>query len=158
MNENVKVTSIEKLSEYSAGQIIRLPDFAEGQPFYARLKRPSIMMLMKAGKIPNSLLKAADSLFKADGGRNDKINETDTKEIFDVIEVLCRASFVEPRYDDLKEQGVELTDEQFMFVFEYTQIGNRALEKFRKIEQNYERAGNVPKVRKDTGRNNWNRK
>ena len=62
------ITSIAQLSEYAKGQVVRLPDFAPDQPFVARLKRPSMLVLAKSGKIPNSLLETASSLF--DGKSN----------------------------------------------------------------------------------------
>jgi hypothetical protein len=50
---------------------------------------------------------------------------------FDLFDVMCEASFVEPTYKQIKEAGVELTDEQYMFVFGYAQNGVRQLQSFR---------------------------
>ena len=44
---------------------------------------------------------------------------------------MCEASFVEPTYKELKAAGVELTDEQYMFIFGYSQNGVADLESFR---------------------------
>lgn len=123
------ITSIEALREYGKGTIVQLPSFAEGQPFVARLRRPSMMALAKSGKIPNSLLNTANSLFMGEGVKPD--NEDVMKEIFSIVDILCNAAFVEPTYSQLKEAGVELTDEQYMAVFQYTQKGLKALEPFR---------------------------
>lgn len=57
---NHQPTSIQDLISYSQGQIVKLPDFSEGQPFYARLRRPSMLSLMSNGKIPNSLVITAN--------------------------------------------------------------------------------------------------
>ena len=88
-----------------------------------------MMALAKSGKIPNSLLNTANSLFMGKGmGSN---NEGALKEVLSIVDILCDAAFVEPTYSQLKEAGVELTDEQYMAVFNYTQQGVKALEPFR---------------------------
>lgn len=131
----MKVTSIEQLIKYSEGQIVELPPFAEGQRFVARIKRPSMMGLIKTGKIPNSLLKTANSLFLK-GGVSSEGDDKVLDNLFDVLDVLCEATFVEPKYSDLKEAGISLTDDQYMFIFNYTQEGVKSLEKFRKVKAN----------------------
>ena len=129
---DVKVTSIEELLQYKKGNLVELPPFSEGQEFNAILRRPSMMGLVKAKKIPNSLLTTANKLFE-DGVKEsfDSMNEQMLDDMLDVIEVICEASFVEPSYSQLKENGIELTDEQLMFVFSYSQVGVRALDSFR---------------------------
>ena len=59
----VKVTSIDELKVMSQGELVELPPFIAGQKFVARLRRPSMMGLIQKGKIPNNLLRAANSLF-----------------------------------------------------------------------------------------------
>lgn len=124
-----KVTTINDLKQYSQGQLVQLPSFAEGQPFYARIRRPSLLSLARSGKIPNSLLTTANSLF-LEGGV-DSNDENAMKDIFSVIDVLCEACFIEPSYQEIKDAGIELTDDQYMFVFTYSQKGVKALETFR---------------------------
>lgn len=126
----MEVTSITELQKYAGGQIIELPAFAEGQPFVARLRRPSMMVLVKSGKIPNSLVKTANSLFLS--SRVDDKDERVMTDMFSVLDALCEASFVEPTYKEIQEAGVELTDDQMMFIFNYTQQGVKALDSFRK--------------------------
>ena len=123
------ITPLESLQEYARGAIVQLPPFSEDQPFVARLRRPSMMALAKSGKIPNSLLNTANSLFMGKG--MDSNNEGALKEVLSIVDILCDAAFVEPTYSQLKEAGVELTDEQYMAVFNYTQQGVKALEPFR---------------------------
>lgn len=134
-NINAQITSIDQLKNYSLGQVVELPSFGDGQPFVARLKRPSMLNLIKAGRIPNELLSSANSLFeKGPAGMMmaNKLDDSTTQKMFDIIDILCDAAFVEPRYADIKAAGIELTDEQYMFVFDYTQNGVKALDSFRK--------------------------
>lgn len=125
------VTDISQLKVYMEGKVVKLPDFAEGQEFYARLKRPSLLTMIREGKIPNALMNSANEMFVSGSGAMVDATEEKMKEIFDVIDVLCEATFVAPKYSEMKEAGIVLTDEQYMFIFAYTQEGVKALETFR---------------------------
>ena len=130
-NTNINVTSIEELKKYQEGEVVELPSFAVNQPFVARLRRPSMLVLAKNGAIPNDLLTSANSLFEKGGQSFNALDETMLTKMFDVMEVICEASFVEPSYKALKEAGIEITDEQYMFVFGYSQNGVKQLNSFR---------------------------
>lgn len=124
------ITSIAQLSEYAKGQVVRLPDFAPDQPFVARLKRPSMMVLAKNGKIPNSLLETASSLF--DGKSNAANNSNNTMgDMYRVLEIIAEASLVSPTMAEIKNAGIELTDEQLIAIFNYSQQGVEGLKSFR---------------------------
>lgn len=125
-----QVTSLEQLKQYVDGNIVRLPNFAEGQPFVAKLKRPSILGMAKRGRIPNSLLVKANELFVQSGSLDTEENSM-MQEIYDVIDLIASETFVEPTYNEIKSTGIELTDEQMMFIFNYSQQGVKALESFR---------------------------
>lgn len=133
--ENIKVTSIDQLKIMSGGEIVKLPPFIQGQDFYAKLRRPSMLKLVQSGQIPNSLLRTANMLFS--GGVNEELDRDDEfmKDMFDLIDVLAGAVFVEPSWSELKQAGIELTDEQYMFIFNYTQEGVKQLEPFREDEE-----------------------
>ena len=124
-----EITSLTSLEQYAQGQIVELPGFGEGQPFIARLRRPSLMVLIKSGKIPNALLATANSLFTGDG----KVvkDPSALSEVVGVLDVICEASFLEPSWEQLQQIGLELTDQQYMAVFNYSQRGIRALDSFR---------------------------
>lgn len=126
---SLDITPLDSLQEYGRGAIVQLPSFAEGQPFVARLRRPSMMALAKSGKIPNALLTTANSLFIKGGV--DAANESVMQDVLSIVDVLCEAAFVEPTYKQIQDAGVELTDEQYMFIFNYTQKGIKALQPFR---------------------------
>ena len=133
--ENIKVTSIDQLKIMSGGEVVKLPPFVQGQDFYAKLRRPSMLKLVQSGQIPNSLLRTANMLFS--GGVNEELDRDDEfmKDLFDLIDVLAGAVFVEPSWSELKQAGIELTDEQYMFIFNYTQEGVKQLEPFREDEE-----------------------
>lgn len=129
--EELRITSISDLHMYGKGAIVRLPDFAEGQPFVARLRRPSMLVLAKQGKIPNTLLASANTLFAKGGAGADIDNPKMMADMYDVMEVIARAALMEPTYDEIRECDVTLSDQQMMAIFSYTQNGIEALGSFR---------------------------
>lgn len=129
--EQLVVTSIEQLKQYAQGEVIELPPFAPKQPFVAKLKRPSLLAMAKNGKIPNELLVKTNELFMNDGTAVNASDDNMLKEIFSVIDTIAGEVFVQPTYKEIKEAGIELTDEQMLFIFNYTQTGVKNLENFR---------------------------
>lgn len=130
MDKELVITPIESLAEYAGGALIELPPFGPNQPFVARLRRPSLLALAKAGKIPNTLLNSANKLFFGDDTKG-KRDPDALQKTLEVIDILCEAAFVEPTYKQLKDCGIELSDDQYMFVFNFTQNGVNSLHSFR---------------------------
>lgn len=126
-------TSVDQIASYKGGVVVELPPFADGQPFIARMVRPSMLALVKSGKIPNSLLNQATSLFAngANALNTSGKNSTNVSELFDVIDVIVDAALLEPTLSEIRSVGMELTDDQLMAIFSYTQRGVKALESFR---------------------------
>lgn len=131
-NNKDNITTLADLQKYAEGTVVRFPDFAEGQPFVARVRRPSMLVLAKQGKIPNSLLAAASELFAKGGSSLSSGDENTLANIYDICEVIVRASLIQPTYDEIIDSGMELSDDQIMAIFNYTQNGVKALESFRK--------------------------
>lgn len=131
MSEELRVTSLAELSNQAKGALVKLPPFAEGVEFVARLRRPSMLSLVRSQKIPNTLLTSANKMFANGPASLNPSDERMMEDIFTIMDVICEASFVEPTYSEIKEAGIELTDDQIMFIFGYTQNGVRQLDSFR---------------------------
>lgn len=131
MSTGINVTTFDDLKTYARGQLVELPPFAEGQPFNAYMRRPSMLAMMKSGKIPNALLNAANSLFTGTHQQVAQEDEDTYKEVFQITELLADAALVNPSLKQVQEAGLELTDDQYMYIFNYTQRGVKALENFR---------------------------
>lgn len=130
--KQTKVTSLNQLKDYMNGAVVRLPDFAEGQEFYARLKRPSLLRMVQNGVIPNELLTKTNELFvNSDKLESDVDNEKLMSDMMQIFEVVADATMIEPTYQELKDNGVELTDQQLMFLFSYSQQGINTVSNFR---------------------------
>lgn len=127
----LKVTTMEDLALYAKGTLVRFPDFAEGQPFVARVRRPSMLALAKSGELPNALLSTANELF-ANGNKGlDTDDENMLKDMYKVMETMCKSALIEPTLEDINNIGMTLSDDQLMAVFNYTQVGVAALKSFR---------------------------
>lgn len=130
----LKITSIEELKKACQGEVVELPGFTENVPFVARLKRPSMLAMVKSGQIPNTLLTKANQLFTGGVQGVAKGNISDEEmlpDLWNILDAICEGAFVEPTYKELKDNGITLTDEQYMAIFTYTQNGVKSLENFR---------------------------
>lgn len=136
MSEQLKVTSIEELKQMAGAQIVALPGWQEGRDFIVKLKRPSLLSLSAKGLLPNALLSAAEEIFT--GKKSSKGKTPDMKDIGAVMDVLVGAALVKPTYDQIKEAGIELTDEQITEIFNFTQKGVTQLKLFREEQKRLE--------------------
>ncbi|EKO1912858.1 esterase [Clostridium botulinum] len=132
---DLKVTNIEDLKKVAQGEVIQLPQFAQGIPFNARVKRVSLLNLVRKGVIPNKLLSAAEELFY---GKQSSKENVDLTQMTDVMYIMAENALVEPSIEDLKSVGLELTDEQIVALFNYTQEGVSELDSFREKPENTE--------------------
>lgn len=131
---NAKVTSVMELQGYAKGTVVELPSFSDGQPLVVRIRRPSLLMLAKQGKIPNTLLSAATQLFTKGGSGVDTDNDKMLSDMYDVCHIIAESSLIEPTVADIEGVGLNLTDDQMMAIFNYSQVGTKALESFRSVE------------------------
>lgn len=135
MENNLKITTIKDLKGYAEGSLIQLPAFGVNQPFCAKVRRPSLLKMVKNGEIPNTLVSTAAKLFAGDNSAFDDIAKDDgkgLKQILNLCEVMAEACLVSPSYSELQNAGIDLTDEQLIFLFNYSQRGIEALRPFRK--------------------------
>ncbi|EJE7233608.1 esterase [Clostridium sporogenes] len=132
---DLKVTNIEDLKKVAQGEVIQLPQFAQGIPFNARVKRVSLLNLVRKGVVPNKLLSAAEELFY---GKQSSKENVDLAQMTDVMYIMAENALIEPSIEDLKSVGLELTDEQIVALFNYTQEGVSELDSFRKESENTE--------------------
>lgn len=127
----MNVTKISDLKKYAEGAAVELPPFGPGQPFVAKIKRPSLMTMAKNGEIPNALLTTAESMFSGKTSMADAVNGENLKNMVSMCECMAEACFVSPTWEEIKAAGIELTDDQYIFIFNYTQGGVQALIPFR---------------------------
>ena len=130
-DQAMSITSASDLQNYASGVVVRFPDFAEGQPFVARVRRPSMLVLAKSGKIPNTLLITAGELFSKGGAGLDTDNENMLSDMYDIMHIISEAALVQPSLQEIEAAGLQLSDDQMMAIFNYSQAGVKALESFR---------------------------
>lgn len=128
------VTSIEHFKKFAGGSEVELPGFVEEEPIVVELRRPSLMLLVQEGEIPNPLLNAAASLFK-----NGYLPEMDDgarfKNLSEIMLKVAKASLVSPTFEELEDAGVSLTDQQLLHIYNYSQFGVNALARFRQEQK-----------------------
>ena len=132
----MQVTSLEQLKNIKKTEVVELPNFEDGTPFVAELKRPNVINLICTGKMPNSLLKIATDMFSR-GLTEAEITKkvADAKgmqEVFNMLTFLAKESLVNPTYAQLEELGITLEIGQLNAILSFTQGGVKALENFRK--------------------------
>lgn len=130
--KELKVTTIKDLEEYKKGTIVELPAFSDDQPFCVRLKRPSLMSMAQNGEIPNELLGTANQLFEKGAASFDSDDPEMMIKFNSILDIFCEACLVEPTYEDIKNSGMELTDQQKLAIFGFSQTGVNLLKSFRK--------------------------
>jgi hypothetical protein len=134
VEEKPTITTLADLQTYAEGKVVKFPDFAEGQPLVARVRRPSLLVLAKTGKIPNSLLSSASDLFMNGGGGMQTDNEDNVNllaDMYDICVIIAESCLITPTVEEINNSGMVLTDEQLMAIFNYSQEGVKALESFR---------------------------
>lgn len=135
-----KVTSIEELRKVKMTVIEELPPFDDGTPFVAELKKPNMMALITSGSIPNTLLTVTMDMFvKGKGNEVTSKAAQDPKaltEMVKLLDVLAEVCLVNPTMEELRSEGIELTENQNMALMMFAQGGVKSLESFRKKFQN----------------------
>lgn len=124
----MEITSLEQLKQMAECDVIELPRFKKEIPFDVKVKRVSLLNLVRKGIIPNRLLSAAEELFY---GKQSSKGNVDLQQLTNVMFIMAENALVEPSIKDLQEAGLELTDEQIVALFNYTQRGVEELESFR---------------------------
>ncbi|WP_315114552.1 esterase [uncultured Clostridium sp.] len=125
----MEVISLEQLKQMAEYDVIELPRFKPEIPFNVKVKRVSLLNLVRKGIIPNKLLSAAEELFY---GKQASKGNVDLAQLTNVMFIMAENALVEPSIKELESVGLELTDEQIVALFNYTQQGVQELESFRK--------------------------
>ena len=121
------------LDSVRTSQTVTIPGWC-GDGVEVELCRPSLLALAAAGAIANPLLNTARRIFYSgispDGG--------DLAEEGRVLIEIAKAALVKPSFDELKAAGVTLTDEQLVAIFQFTQLGAKALARFRQLPADHD--------------------
>ena len=128
--KQINVTSVEDLKKMSGARSVLMPPFYVGEDVIFKLKRPSLLSMASKGRIPNALLGEANELFMI-GISDEDMDKNTLKNMHDLFELMALESMVEPTYEELKEAGIELTDAQLLFIYNYSQHGITSLSPFR---------------------------
>lgn len=126
-NKQLEVTSVDTIKEKIEGKVVPMPGWDEDS-INVKLKRPSLMGLVKKGKVPNQLLGVVE---KAIDGQIDEVvkkEEQGFQRVVQLFDIIAEEAIVDPPYDVFEG---ELTDEQQFFIFSYALRGIQELTSFR---------------------------
>ena len=96
--KDTHITNLAALEKAANGEIVTLPGWTEEQPFVARLKRASLTGMIRAGKIPNPLIAAAQKLYEGSG--KSRANAT-FEETAKVMRLVVEEALAEPTMEQL---------------------------------------------------------
>jgi len=125
--EPLQVTDMKTIEEKVHGKVITIPGWDE-ESINIRVRRPSLMGLVRAGKIPNELLSTAQMAVEG----TEETFEPGTEEfeqMCDLLYLVAEQAVVEP---DPEKIVPHLTDTQLIFVHHYVMQGVRGLANFRR--------------------------
>ena len=132
------VTYAEKIN--TDAEVV-LPGWCDDE-FVCVLRRPSLLALASRGAITNPLMKTARRIFYSGiSAENGSLEEEGR-----ILLEIAAAAMVKPTFAELEERGVELTDEQLIAIFQYTQSGAKALERFREQPADHQYNQHGPEV------------
>lgn len=104
------------------------------------LKKIDLLAWLINGKVPNELITAVEDLFnisKAKKKTVEEYNDIDQiREGYKLNEWIARESMVEPKFDDLKDAGIYLSQEQLLDIYIFQMHGVNALKQFRDLNKN----------------------
>ena len=121
--KDTHITNLAALEKAANGEIVALPGWTEEQPFVARLKRASLTGMIRAGKIPNPLIAAAQKLYEGSG--KSRANAT-FEETAKVMRLVVEEALAEPTMEQLKAAGLDLTEEQADQIYLYAIKGGKS--------------------------------
>lgn len=125
--KDTHITNLAALEKAANGEIVALPGWTEEQPFVARLKRASLTGMIRAGKIPNPLIAAAQKLYE--GLNKSRANAT-FEETAKVMRLVVEEALAEPTMEQLKAAGLDLTEEQADQIYLYASRGQKCWKPF----------------------------
>lgn len=131
---NLKVTTLDKLKTVNSTQIVELGEFDNGVMLTVEMKKLNVLKLIKNKMLPNNLLSLGTSLVDNPAAIQQEIAAGNTDGVLQALEmadVILENTFVEPKYTELRELGIELTTEQLNNALIVAMSGAKALEKFR---------------------------
>lgn len=103
------------------------------------LRKIDILAWLINGKVPNELSAAVEDLFdlsKAKKKTMEDYNDINKiREGYKLNEWIARESMVEPKFDDLKEAGIYLSQQQLMDIYVFQMNGVNALKNFRNLNK-----------------------
>ncbi len=145
------MTDIQEAARRYGARTYALPGWGPEGDFVCRLRRPGLVnMAEAAGFVPNPLLAAVEELFFPSGRQVKLPPDQQAK----ALHAIARYALVEPTLDELKQAGLELSDDQYLAIYAFALKGAEGLSRFRTAVRGkpFVDGGNVSSDAVETGR------
>ena len=128
----MKVFNVAELEKKDVYPIIEITGFDPLTKIAVRMKRPKIMTMLAAGKIPNHHLSTVVKLLGGKPSKEQKTtDEEQSKEMPNLYRFYAEICLVEPTYEELQDH---LTDDQLMDIFTWATTEAKQLNSFRDVK------------------------
>lgn len=138
---NLQTTTLEQLKAIKKTEVVSLGAFDDGTELIAEVQRPYLLDLITSGKIPNSLLTAAMTMFKDGAGTvvKQSVDSVEAlQQMVGLMKALAESCLVNPSYANISDCGLRLSQDQLMNILAYVQGGASHLENFRNQQSSNE--------------------
>ena len=112
-----------------------------------RLRKVSLMAMVKEGKLPNELLSLVVDLSSGKiGDTLDNMGAEQMKQFYDLLLIVAKESLVSPTYEEIIKEVESLPEQTLVDIWLYNLYGLRALENFRKRPKSFTKSGTDSKI------------
>ncbi|CAM3004805.1 hypothetical protein HAHI6034_10870 [Hathewaya histolytica] len=141
------ITSIDDMKKQQYVEAT-LPGWGIDDTITVKLKHFSLLDAASKGNIPNPLIGPVLDLFKGEGINVQEIQGL--KSFSEVQNLFCELCLMEPTFKELKEAGIELTEEQKYIIYQFATGGAKALIPFSRKSKGDGPSEHGPDVPDDT--------
>lgn len=133
------ITTLNDLANVKNTFEVELPPFADGTPFTAELRKPSLINMICSGRVSNPLILDALKLIGENSGKDELSKEEAFKaqiESMKFMKGIAEYCLVVPKMEDIVKTVGDLTDEQIIAIFNFAQFDVNKLSKFCEVPAN----------------------
>ena len=127
------VTSFDEILLATAAQELTISGFAPNTEITVQVRKPNFFSMLARGAVPNPLIPEMEKLFV----RRDRSGHAAPGEEFaKTLVFIAQQTLVEPSYEKLQENNIELTDDQLTEISLFATSGAENLRTFREAIRN----------------------
>lgn len=127
------VTSFDEILLATAAQELTIAGFAPNTEITVLVRKPNFYTMLAGGAVPNPLIPEMEKLFVH---RDRSGHATPSEEFAKTLIFIAQQTLVEPSYEKLQENNIELSDDQLTEISLFATNGAENLRTFRAAIRN----------------------